>query len=235
MQLFYQPNIQKGDLFLLEEESKHCIKVLRHQVGDSLHVVDGTGAMFLVRITDAHPKKTCFALIDHKRKEERPYRIHIAIAPTKQVDRIEWFVEKAVEIGIDEISFFFGRHSERKQLNLDRINKKAVAAMKQSLSYYLPSINLYQDLESLVSHIPTQQHNYIAYVDFDNPILLQHAAQPKQNTLVLIGPEGDFNEEELEMALEKGFIKVSLGANRLRTETAGIVACHTLHILNNLT
>ncbi len=233
MQLFYQPEIRQGAQYLTEEESKHCIKVLRHQVGDTLQVVDGFGALFNVRITEANPKKTRFDIIDHKRKSDLPYYIHVGIAPTKQIERTEWFVEKAIEIGVDEISFFFGRHSERKQINLDRMQKKAIAAMKQSLKYQLPTINLYQNLESLISHVPARQHKYIAYVDFDNPMLLQKAAQPNENSLVLIGPEGDFNSQELTLALHKGFTKVSLGSNRLRTETAGLVACHTLHLLNN--
>ena len=233
MKLFYQPDIMKGSSFLTEEESKHCIKVLRHTVGDRLDVVDGTGSKFKVRITDAHPKKTCFEVIAHQRKQDLPYYIHIGIAPTKQVERTEWFLEKAIEIGVDEISFFFGRHSERKNINLERMHKKAISAMKQSLKYQLPIIKLYQDLESLESHIPQNQKRYIAYVDFDNPLQLKQASKANENSIVLIGPEGDFNMKELDFALNKGFKKISLGPSRLRTETAGIVACHTLNLLNN--
>ncbi len=232
MKLFYQPDIMKGSHFLTEEESKHCVKVLRHTVGDTLDVVDGNGAKFKVRITEAHPKKTVFDVISHQRKEELPYYIHIGIAPTKQIERTEWFLEKAIEIGVDEISFFFGRHSERKNINLDRMHKKAISAMKQSLKYQLPVIKLYQDIESLISHIPANQSKYIGYVDFDNSYQLKDAAQPNENSLVLIGPEGDFNEDELELALSNGFKKVSLGPHRLRTETAGLVACHTLNLIN---
>ncbi len=233
MKLFYQPDIMQGANFLTEEESKHCIKVLRHTVGDRLDVVDGTGTKFKVRITEANPKKTCFDVITHQRKEDLPYYIHIAIAPTKQIERTEWFLEKAIEIGVDEISFFFGRHSERKNINLERMHKKAISAMKQSLKYQLPIIKLYQDLPSLISHVPEKQSKYIAYVDFDNPCQLKDAAAIKENSIVLIGPEGDFNKTELELALEKGFKKVSLGPSRLRTETAGLVACHTLNLMNN--
>ncbi len=233
MQLFYQPDIIKGAHFLTQEESKHCIKVLRHVAGDQLEVVDGMGSKFKVRITEAHPKKTCFDIISHQRKEDLPYYIHIGIAPTKQIERTEWFLEKAIEIGVDEISFFFGRHSERKNINLERMQKKAISAMKQSLKYQLPEIKLYQDLESLISHSPSTQKKYISYVDFNNPIQLKEAAQTKENSLVLIGPEGDFNTEELDLAIKKGFKKVSLGPSRLRTETAGLVACHTLNIINN--
>ena len=233
MQLFYQPDIMKGSHFLTEEESKHCIKVLRNSVGDTLDVVDGSGAKFKVRITEAHAKKTMFDVISHQRKEELPYYIHIGIAPTKQIERTEWFLEKAIEIGVDEISFFFGRHSERKNINLERMQKKAVSAMKQSLKYQLPIIKLYQDLPSLISHIPEKQSKYIGCVDFDNPCHLKSVAQINENSVVLIGPEGDFNKTELELALEKGFKKVSLGSSRLRTETAGLVACHTLNLINS--
>ncbi|MCF6351871.1 MAG: 16S rRNA (uracil(1498)-N(3))-methyltransferase [Cyclobacteriaceae bacterium] len=223
----------KGSHFLTEEESKHCIKVLRYSVGDTLDVVDGNGAKFKVRITEAHAKKTMFDIVSHQRMEEFPYYIHIGIAPTKQIERTEWFLEKAIEIGVDEISFFFGRHSERKNINIERMHKKAISAMKQSLKYQLPVIKLYNDLESLISHVPKNQSKYIAYVDFNNPLQLKEAAKTKENSVVLIGPEGDFNKEELELALNKGFKKVSLGPSRLRTETAGLVACHTLNFINN--
>jgi len=223
----------KGSHFLTEEESKHCIKVLRYSVGDTLDVVDGNGAKFEVRITEAHAKKTMFDVVSHQRMEELPYYIHIGIAPTKQIERTEWFLEKAIEIGVDEISFFFGRHSERKNINIERMYKKAISAMKQSLKYQLPVIKLYHDLESLISHVPKNQSKYIAYVDFNNPLQLKDAAKLKENSIVLIGPEGDFNKTELELALEKGFKKVSLGPSRLRTETAGLVACHTLNFINN--
>ena len=231
--MFYQPDIMKGASFLTEEESKHCIKVLRHTVGDTLDVIDGNGAKFNVRITGANPKKTTFDIISHERNPDLPYYIHIGIAPTKQVERTEWFLEKAIEIGVDEISFFFGRHSERKNINIERMNKKAISAMKQSLKFQLPSIKLYQNLESLLSHIPENHSKYIGYVDFNNPLQLKEAAKVNESSVVLIGPEGDFNQEELEMAISKGFKKVSLGPSRLRTETAGLVACHTLNLINN--
>ncbi len=232
MQLFYQPDIMKGSHFLTEEESNHCIKVMRHVVGDTLEVVDGAGSKFEVRITDANRKKTGFDIISHERKPELPYYIHIGIAPTKQIERIEWFLEKAIEIGVDEISFFFGRHSERKNINIERMHKKAVSAMKQSLKYQLPTIKLYQDLESLISHVPKEYTKFIGQVDFDNPFQLKDASIPNENTIVLIGPEGDFNNKEIEFAMSKGFKKISLGPSRLRTETAGLVACHTLNLIN---
>jgi len=233
MKLFYQPDIMNGSLFLSEEESKHCIKVLRHTLGDTLEVVDGAGAKFKVRITNVNSKKTKFEIISHERKLDLPYYVHIGIAPTKQIERTEWFLEKAIEIGVDEISFFFGRHSERKNINMDRMLKKAISAMKQSLKYQLPIIKLYQDFESMISYIPSEQSRYIAHVDFENTLQLKEAVKVNENSIVLIGPEGDFNSKELDFALSKGFQKVSLGPSRLRTETAGIVACHTLNLINN--
>lgn len=233
MQLFYQPEIRNGATFLTEEESRHCIKVLRHSVGDTLDVVDGAGAKFKVRITNANARKTEFDIISHERRSELPYYIHIAIAPTKQIERIEWFLEKAIEIGVDEISFFFGRHSERKSLNMERMHKKAIAAMKQSLKYQLPKVELYEDFESLISHVKSADERFIAYVDFDNPLQLKSAAKAGKRSVVVIGPEGDFNEDEIELAEANNFAKVSLGPSRLRTETAGLVACHTLNLINN--
>lgn len=202
-------------------------------MGDTIEVIDGAGSKFKVRITNASAKKTTFDIINHERKQDLLYHIHIGIAPTKQIERTEWFLEKAIEIGVDEISFFFGRHSERKNINIERMQKKAISAMKQSLKYQLPVIKLYQDLESLISHLPEDEEKYIGFVDFDNPLQLKDEANPKERSVVLIGPEGDFNEEELGYAMSKGFKKIGLGPSRLRTETAGVVACHTLNLINN--
>lgn len=232
MQLFYQPDILAGVHELSKEESLHCVKVLRHQVGDMISVVDGRGSLFEVRLTDAKTKKCSFKVINHKRQPERPYYIQIAIAPTKNIDRIEWFVEKAIEIGVNEISFFFGNHSERKELKLDRIERKAVAAMKQSEQFALPTINLFDNFEALAAHIPDNFFRFIAHVDKNNPLHLMDAAIPKDKYCVFIGPEGDFSKKELEIAVKHKFTKVSLGKNRLRTETAAVVACHTLNLIN---
>ena len=232
MQLFYQPEIHNGVHELNKEESVHCAKVLRKQVGDIINVVDGRGTLFEVRLTEAKAKKCSFSIVGHKREPEKDFYIQIAIAPTKNIDRIEWFVEKAVEIGVDEISFFFGRHSERKSLKLDRIERKAVAAMKQSEKYALPSINLHDSFEQLTGLIPNNCFKFIAHVDKTNPLHLMDAAIKGDRYCVFIGPEGDFSPEELEFAKSHKFTPVSLGPSRLRTETAGVVACHSLNLLN---
>ena len=232
MQLFYQPDIHSGIHELSKEESLHCAKVLRKEVGDEINVVDGRGTLFKVRLTEAKPKKCTFKIISHKRATEKGFYIQIAIAPTKNIDRMEWFVEKAIEIGVDEISFFFGRFSERKQLKLDRIERKAVAAMKQSEKYVLPRINLHDNFESLNKSIPDGFFKFIAHVDKTNPLHLMDAVIAKDKYCVFIGPEGDFSEEELTFAKSNNFTPVSLGPSRLRTETAGIVATHALNLVN---
>ena len=232
MQLFYQPDILAGVHELNKEESLHCVKVLRHQVGDQINVVDGRGSLFDVRLTEAKSKRCTFKIINHKRDPEQQHYIQIAIAPTKNIERIEWFVEKAIEIGVNEISFFFGKHSERKHLKLERIERKAISAMKQSERYALPTINLYDDFGTLAHHIPANFFRFIAHVDKNNPLHLKDAAVPNDKYCIFIGPEGDFSEQELALAAELKFTKVSLGKSRLRTETAAVVAVHTLNLIN---
>jgi len=232
MEVYYQPDILSGSHELSVEESKHCIKVLRHDKGDTIHVADGRGTLFEVRIEDPNPKKCTFQVVSHMRKPEKTFSISIAIAPTKSIDRLEWFVEKAVELGIDEINFYFGRHSERKKLNMERIQKKAIVAMKQSEQYILPEIKLYNSFNDCVSGVGKADQKFIAHVDRRNDYHLMDVAEKGKKYTVFIGPEGDFSEEELIHSFEAGFTKVSLGENRLRTETAGVVACHILTLIN---
>jgi 16S rRNA (uracil1498-N3)-methyltransferase len=232
VQLFYEPNISNDEFYLNDEESRHCIKVLRKKKGDEINVVDGKGTFYQCLLLVDHQKK-CLLRIKNTRSEiHKDYYIHIAIAPTKNLDRIEWFVEKAVEIGVDEISFIITKNSERRHLKIDRLEKKAVSAMKQSLKAILPKLNdpiLYSSF--IKSDLPHQK--YIGYVDIDNPVLLKNAAPANNQYCMLIGPEGDFTETELKEAIVNNFKKVSLGTSRLRTETAGIVACHLLNIINS--
>lgn len=230
MTTFYLPEVKDGVTILSPEESRHAIKVLRLNSGDKIQIIDGEGGFYLAEITEANQKKTQFHIIEHTQQALPSHYIHIAIAPTKNIDRIEWFVEKAVEIGINEISFVLCQNSERKVLKLDRIEKKAISAMKQSMNAYMPKINPLASFNNSLEQI-SQQGKYIAYVDFDNPQQLFDIAKENKSHCVLIGPEGDFSTQELKIAEQQGFRKVGLGKSRLRTETAGIVACHTLNLI----
>ncbi|MBS1505701.1 MAG: 16S rRNA (uracil(1498)-N(3))-methyltransferase [Bacteroidetes bacterium] len=229
MQLFYQPEIPSGALFLDEEESRHAVRVLRLKEGDSLHITDGTGNFYVASITDANPKKCAFAINSKSSVATKDFRIHLAIAPTKNADRTEWFVEKATEIGVDEISFILCQNSERKVINLARIEKIVVSAMKQSQQAWLPKLNEMVPFKKIVD--ATADQKFIGYVDSTNPVHLKAIAKPGKKYLMLIGPEGDFSKEELALAIQSGFEKVSLGANRLRTETAALTACQLFHFI----
>ncbi|MEQ9660273.1 16S rRNA (uracil(1498)-N(3))-methyltransferase [Fulvivirga sp.] len=231
MHLFYEPNVS-GDQFILnEEESRHCIKVLRKKAEDNITIIDGKGNFITAQILDAHPKKCQVKVIETQAENPRKFYIHIAIAPTKNVDRIEWFIEKSVEIGIDEISFINCQNSERRLIKMDRIEKKAISAMKQSLKATMPKLN---DIQSFKDFINTENNSdkFIGFVDMDNPHHLVHKAQKSSKYLMLIGPEGDFTLEEVALALNNGFQKISLGQSRLRTETAGISACCLFNMIN---
>lgn len=229
MQLFYEPNAHVDGFILNKEEAQHGIKVLRKKSGDIIHVIDGKGTFYECTIQDDNPKSCSLTVIKTWKEDVPKRRIHIAIAPTKNIDRIEWFTEKAVEIGVHEISFIYCQNSERKDIKIDRIHKKAISAMKQSVKASFPIINSQVKFTEFIksNHI---RNKFIAYVDMDNPDQLRDNDNGSEDVLVLIGPEGDFSKSELDLALEKGFKKIGLGASRLRTETAGIVACT---ILNN--
>jgi 16S rRNA (uracil1498-N3)-methyltransferase len=229
--LFYQPLIREGNHILDAEESRHCIKVLRKKAGDKIEIVDGRGTLYEAILTDDNFRQCRFRIIREIADVPRHFRIHVAIAPTKNTDRIEWFVEKSTEIGIDEISFIHCDHSERTNLKLDRIFRVAVTAMKQSLKATLPAINDLVEFSEFVES-RSEEEKFIAHVDPDNPKHLKDVASSSSSYCILIGPEGDFSKAELDLAEKNGFRKVSLGKSRLRTETASLVACHTLNLLN---
>ena len=234
MSLFYQPELDLNDPVLPPDESRHCVRVLRQRSGDAIEVIDGQGNYYQGVIQQANPKQCSFTIVDTRSEPKRDYQIHLAIAPTKNLDRTEWLVEKAVEIGVDELSFVACAHSERRVLKSDRLIRKAVAAMKQSGRATLPKINALKPLARFLSQPSTAQQRLIAYVDPDNPQGLSRIAQPQSSYEVLIGPEGGFSEDEIASAQRVGLAVVSLGAYRLRTETAGIVACTGLHTINQL-
>ena len=232
MQLFYVSNISGAEVIFDETESKHAIRVLRLQKGSQVQIVDGKGGFYEAEISDANPKK-CRLLISKSQSEfgKKDFHLHIAIAPTKNIDRFEWFLEKATEIGIDEITPLLTAHSERKTINPERLEKILVSAMKQSLKAYLPGLNKLTSFKELVIS-NNAESKFIAYCDDIQKTHLKDLAIKGKNSLILIGPEGDFSPEEIKMALDNGFKVASLGSARLRTETAGIAACHIVNLIN---
>ena len=229
MELFYSTSIH-DDHFLLEgEEAHHLLKVLRHKEGDTVMVTDGKGSLYTTHITEANPKKCLLKIIKQDKKDsEKNYSVHIAIAPTKNTDRLEWFLEKATEIGVDEISLIICKHSERRVVKEERLVKVLVAAMKQSLKSFLPHLHPLKTFSQLIEGSREPQR-YICSLDAMD--LLSERYIPSEKTIILIGPEGDFSKEEIALASSHGFVPVSLGNSRLRTETAGIMACATLAIV----
>lgn len=243
---FYAPDILRSDE-LPEEEAVHCLRVLRLQPGELIHLTDGCGRFYLAEITVVTNKRCCFKILEEQvlDKEWRGH-LHLAVAPTKNIDRIEWLAEKATEIGFDELSFLNCRFSERKVVKTERIDKILVSAMKQSHKVFKPVLNEVRTFEDFLSRDFGGQ-KFIAHcydeadilretktdadkmMDGGKPFLLD-VLDPKEDAMVLVGPEGDFSVEEVRKALEKGFRSVSLGRSRLRTETAALVAVHLMHI-----
>lgn len=231
MNLFYQPLIAEGILYLEQEESRHCVKVLRRTTGDTIRLTDGKGFFYDALITKADPRQCEFNIIDKVPEPVRDFSIHIAVSPTKNTDRLEWFVEKAVEFGIDKITPILCKHTERVFIKRDRLEKVAISAMKQSLKARIPIIAPVENFEALIKNT-AEAERYIAYVDQNNPLHLNDLAKAGRTYLLLIGPEGDFAPEELNLALVNNFTKVSLGKSRLRTETAALAGCHILNLIN---
>jgi 16S rRNA (uracil1498-N3)-methyltransferase len=229
--LFYQPGIQYGSHFLDPEESRHATKVLRKKAGDTIHITDGKGFLYTCKVNDPRPDKCSFIIESTEPEKKKDFSIHIGLAPTKNPDRTEWFVEKAIEIGVDQITFLECENSERIKIKLERIEKLAISAVKQSLKLTLPKIHQISTLGDFIKNSNSSQ-KFIAYVDQANPDELSRLAKQKTDYIILIGPEGDFSRSELDQALKSGYQKVSLGPSRLRTETAGVVACHTLNLIN---
>jgi len=234
MHIFYTPDINFSDssFILNEEESKHCSRVLRLKAGNHIHLVDGRGGFYLAEITNDSPKKTHLSILNKQANfEKRNHRLHIAIAPTKNIDRIEWFIEKATEIGIDEITPIICEHSERKDVKPERLEKIAISAIKQSLKAYLPKINEAVKLSNFIKS-DNSEHKYIAHcVPTDKKEIADNFSK-QEDYLILIGPEGDFSEDEINLALQNGFVPITLGNSRLRTETAALRACFEINYLN---
>lgn len=234
MQLFYSQNISTDNpTFTFDkDESKHIIKVLRRKIGDTLHVTDGNGNLFTTEITLDSDKACMTQIIEHKLIPHTPFRLHLAVAPTKMNERYEWFLEKATEIGIHEITPIICEHSERKIVKTERFERIVQSAMKQSLQMYLPKLNQPISLKEFLNQ-DHQGELYIAHCEEDQEkILLKDSILPHKNYLLLVGPEGDFSPSEIQLALDKGYKPVSLGHTRLRTETAAVVAVHSFIFTN---
>ena len=233
MQLFYNPNIndQFKSFVFNKEESKHIVKVLRKKEGDILQVTNGLGYLFNTEIALASDSKCIVTIVSFTKQDEPKFQLHLAVAPTKMNERYEWFLEKATEIGIQEITPIICDHSERKIIKTERFQKIIESAMKQSLNYYLPRLNepiLLKDfLKNEISGM-----KFIAHCEESEKKTLKSLIVPNQNTTILIGPEGDFSVKEIEIALNNKYIPISLGKTRLRTETAAIVACHSIVFAN---
>src|SRR5690554_958694 len=223
MQLFYSSDINpQGDFFSFDkEESKHIVRVLRKKESDIVYITNGKGFLFECEIVSALEKKCEVKILDSKFFEPKDYYLHLAVAPTKMNDRYEWFLEKATEIGIHEITPIICEHSERKEVKIERLEKILLSAMKQSLQYYLPKLNPSISFSDFIK-LPKEGQLFIAHCEETDKKELSREVQPKGTIIVLIGPEGDFSEKEIKTALSAEYIPVSLGNTRLRTETAAV-------------
>ncbi len=232
MNLFYAPYIVEPITTLTEEESKHIVRVLRKSEEDIVFFTDGLGYIYRCVIKEANPKKCLIEIVEKTAgNDKRNFRLHIAIAPTKNITRFEWFLEKSTEIGIDSITPIICSHSERKKVKTERLNKVITSAMKQSLKSYHPKLEDKASFKEIIN-LPFNCEKFIAYIDKNVTIELSQAYSPGLDAIVLIGPEGDFSPEEVKLAVDKGYTPVRLGKSRLRTETAGVVACHMINFMN---
>lgn len=235
--MFYVPQLREGHYCLGEEESRHCALVLRQKVGDVILLTDGVGGRYEAALTEVLPKRCSFVIMEALPAYNVPsVRLHLGVAPTKSMERFEWFLEKATEIGITDITPILTQRTERSRLRLDRMERVVVSAMKQCMTCYLP--HLYEPVELLRllgdEHLlASYSQRFIPYVNPDNATMSQYY-QKGHDSFILIGPEGDFTAQEIGAALAKNFIPISLGKNRLRTETAAIVCCHTVRLLEEL-
>ena len=236
MQLFYAPEISHPRYTLPEEESKHCVRVLRMTVGDELHLTDGKGNMYRCKVVSDNVKRCEVEVVETWPEYERmSYGLTMCVAPTKNIDRFEWFLEKATEIGISEVYPLECDHSERRQIKLEREEKVITAAVKQSLKAYHPVLHDLTSVRDIIA-MDFEGEKYIAHCDssFGERPYLGNLVKKGANTLILIGPEGDFSKEEINFALQNGFKAISLGRERLRTETAAVVATTVVATINKL-
>jgi len=234
MQLFYNADIsKKTEQFTFDKtESRHIVRSLRKKEGDQLFITNGLGVLFIATIAIANDKK-CLVTIKSANEKSKPwnYHLHVAIAPTKNIDRFEWFLEKATEIGIDEITPLLCERSERKILKAERLEKIIESAMKQSLKFHLPKLNPLIKFSDFINQ-DFDSDLYIAHCEETDKKTLKSMLVPNKNTTILIGPEGDFSTVEIEKAMQQNFVSITLGETRLRTETAGLVATQLVSFIN---
>lgn len=234
MQLFFNPDISETDsqVIFQRDESKHIVKVLRKKEGDILNITNGKGFVFTAEIVQDDIKQCIAKITSAEKQPPPPYYLHMIVAPTKMNDRYEWFLEKAVEIGVHEITPIICDHSERKKVKLERYERVLLSAMKQSLHYYFPKLNEPVSFKEFIGQ-DSEGAKLIAHCeDVAEKPYLQKKVHPWQKVNILIGPEGDFSPEEIELARKNHWQQISLGDSRLRTETAAIVACHTVAMVN---
>jgi len=232
MQLFFDPDFSSSNTILNSEESKHCVRVLRHNNGDIISIQNGKGSLFKAEIIDNNPKSCAVNIIEETKFEQKNYLLTMAVSPTKNIDRYEWFLEKATEIGIDRIIPLICSHSERKVIKPERLEKILISASKQSLKAFKPELQVISSFKDLIKHSNIYSNKYIAHCYDGEKTLLKNLYTPLSDALILIGPEGDFSEEEVKTAKENGFKEISLGKERLRTETAALFACATINLIN---
>ncbi len=233
MKLFYTENFCKQHPFLSPEESNHCLRVLRIQDGTEIHITNGKGDMYKGTV-NKNGKLVEIVISEHKHNvSPRSYKLHMAVCPTKNIDRFEWFMEKATEIGIDEITPIISFHSERKKIREDRLEKILISAMKQSLKSHKPKLNPICTYSEFIQNDAI--HNASSFIahcrEDDSKFHIKHIEQSNKDIILLIGPEGDFSSDEITLAKSKGYKAIGLGESRLRTETAGLVACHAINFL----
>ncbi len=234
MNWFFKNDISNGVFDADPEESKHIARVLRMSVGDKSVFINGKGGLYTCVLQEANPKKCRFTVLEKEFiPKTKKYNLHLLVAPTKNISRFEWFIEKAVEIGIDEITPVQCEHSERIRIKKDRLEKIIISAMKQSRQVWMPRLNELVELNTFLDNDSYQQcQKFIAYVSKDHENLLKQRYVKGNNTIILIGPEGDFSTSEIKRATQQNYEPISLGENRLRTETAALVACNTIVLLN---
>ena len=224
MYLFYDPLFDETHPVLCKEEAHHCLHVLRHKVGDNIQVTDGKGVLYTAKITMPGKQGCTVDILEKESKSPPAYKTHIAIAPPKSMDRMEWFVEKATELGLQEITPLLCTFSERNKINIEKLEKKAISAVKQSKNLFKPLIHPLKKISDFSSGYKQDCNKFIAILDKESPDFLSSTPLPFQETIVIIGPEGGFDNKEIQQALKRGFKPVSLGNHILRTETAGIAA-----------